>query len=158
MSSSIKLLFGLRTSETVTITVTGSPGPQAPDLRISTQGSPNDAVAPYTSGAWTATVSPGDHVVRMEAPGELWFAGEIQFALSVPATIVGYGNATAPQPMAWASASGSFADDPKYPVPPPLAAVALVEQDWLSQTLLALVPTDIKSAPPLRMLQHKTTP
>jgi hypothetical protein len=157
MSAAIKLLFGLRTSEVITVTVTGSPGPQAPDLQITTRGLPNDAVVSYASGAWTATISPGDHVVRMEVPGELWFAGGVHFALSAPATIVGYGDASSPRPTAWVSAAGAI-DDPKDPLPPPLAAsaVALADQDWLNQTLQALVPTDLKSAPPLRTLQHKT--
>jgi hypothetical protein len=132
-----KFVFGLRASEIVTLTITGQPGAQPPDLRIRTYGQANDAVIAYRDGAWTTSVTAGDHVVWMEAPDERWFDGEVRFTLSASSTIVSYGGAASPKLLAWPAVSGAVRD-PKYPGPPPLAAAPLPDQTWLGATLLAL--------------------
>lgn len=137
MSVDTKLIFGLRTSEDVTLTVTGQPGAQAPDLLIKTSGQVNDAVIPYGDGAWTATLTAGDHIVRMEAPGDSWFDGEVKFTLSSASTIVIHGAAGSPKPIGWVATAGAV-NDPKNPWPPPLAAKPLPNQVWLSETLQVL--------------------
>lgn len=135
-----KLIFGLRTSEDVTLTVTGQPGPRAPDLQIKTDGQAEDTVIGYGNGGWTAKLAAGDHVVRMTASGDSWFDGEVRFTLSSASTIVIYATRASSQPMAWLATTGvvGAVNDPKNPWPPPVAAEPLSNQTWLSQTLQAL--------------------
>jgi len=132
-----KLIFGLRTSEDVTLTVTGQPGARAPDLLIKTSGQAKDTVIAYDNGAWTAALTAGEHVVRVEASGDSWFQGEVKFTLSSASTIVIYDTAASPQPMAWLATTGAV-NDAKNPWPPPVAAEPLSNQAWLSGTLQAL--------------------
>lgn len=137
MQVDTKLIFGLRTNEDVTLTVTGQPGSRAPDLQIKTDGQAEDTVIVYGNGAWTTKLAAGDHVVRMPAPGDSWFDGEVRFTLSSASTIVIYAIRASSQPMAWLATTGAV-NDPKNPWPPPLAAVPLPDQAWLSETLQAL--------------------
>jgi hypothetical protein len=131
-----KLIFGLRTSEDVTLTVTGQPGPQAPDLLITTSGQEKDTEIAYSAGAWIAPLTAGDYVVRMEAPGDLWFESGVSFTLSAVSTIVIYDAAASPKPMGWTATTGAV--DPKDPWPPPLAAEPLPNPTWLGETLQVL--------------------
>jgi hypothetical protein len=131
-----KLIFGLRTSEDVTLTVTGQPGPQAPDLLITRSGQEKDTVIEYSDGAWIATLTSGDYVVRMEAPGDLWFESGVSFTLSAASTIVSYDAAVSSKPMGWIATTSAV--DPKNPWPPPLAAELLPNQMWLGETLQVL--------------------
>ena len=137
MTIDTKLIFGLRTSEDITLTVTGQPGAQAPDLQIKTNGQAEDTVITYGNGAWTTKLAPGDHVVRMAAARDSWFDGEVTFTLSSASTIVVYAAGASSQPMAWLATTGAV-NDPKNPWPPPVAAEPLSNQVWLSATLQAL--------------------
>lgn len=132
-----KFIFGVRTSETVTLTLTGHPGAIVPDLLIKTRGKVNDAVIGYDSGAWTATLVAGDYIVWMAVPEGGWFEGDVQFTLSTASTIVSYGDSTWSKLVAWLATSGAVRD-PKYPPPPPLAAVPLTDQAWFSESLQTL--------------------
>jgi hypothetical protein len=129
-----KLIFGLRTTEPVTLTLSGQPGPLPPDLLIKTSGQVKDTVIPYASGAWTAELAAGDHVVWLQAPGDCWFDGPVSFTLSSASTIVVH--AASSSPMAWRTTAG--VNDPKNPWPPPLAAEPLSDQTWLGQTVQEL--------------------
>jgi len=152
-----KLIFGLRTSESITLTVTGQPGGQAPDLQIKTNGQAKDTVIAYGNGAWAAQLAAGDHVVRMTASGDSWFDGEVRFTLSSASTIVIHTTGASSQPMAWLATTGAV-DDPKNPWPPPVAAEPLSNQAWLSETLQALNKelSVARTSPDLHSLPRKT--
>jgi hypothetical protein len=153
-----KLIFGLRTDEEVTLTVTGHPKEPAPDLLITTNGQAKDAVIAYDNAAWTATLPAGDHVIRME-PGERWFDGEVSFTLSATSMIVIHGDEASPKPMAWHATIGAV-NNPKNPWPPPRISEALPDQAWFSETLeyrnsqISLA----RSSPDLQSLLHHTAP
>jgi hypothetical protein len=157
MSVDTKLIFGLRTSEDVTLTVTGQPRVQAPDLQIKTNGQAKDTVIAYSNGAWTTTLTAGDHVVRMAASRDSWFDGQVRFTLSSASMIVVLATGVSPPPMAWFATTGAV-DDPKDPWPPPAAAEPLSNQAWLSETLQALNNeiSVTRTFPDLGSLPHKT--
>jgi hypothetical protein len=157
MSDYAKLIFGLRTSEEVTLTVTGQPGPRAPDLQIKTIGQAKDTVIAYGNGAWIATLTAGDHAVWMAASDDSWFDGEVRFTLSSASAIVIHATGTSPQPMAWLASTGAV-DDPKNPWPPPVAAEPLSDQAWLSGTLQDLKKglSLLRMSPDFRSLPRKT--
>jgi hypothetical protein len=151
-----KLIFGLRTDEEVTLTVTGHPKDPAPDLLITTHGQTQDAVIAYDNGAWTATLPAGDYVVRME-PGDHWFEGEVKFTLSAASMIVIHGDEASPKPMAWRDMVGAV-NNPKNPWPPPRISEALPDQAWFSETL-AYLNSQIslaRSSPDHPLLLHRT--
>lgn len=134
-----KLLFGLRTGQKITLTVTGQPVSRAPELWILASGQAEHTVIAYdrSRGNWTTTLLPGDYIVQMDAPGDSWFEGEVAFTLSAPATIFGSDAPVPAQPVAWTAAAGA-ARDPKNPSPPGLAARTVPDARWLSATLQSL--------------------
>jgi len=134
MSLDIKLIFGLRTSGPVTLIVTGPPGTPRPDLKIRTHGKPSDTVVACLDNKWTAALTAGDHVVWLEAPGSLWFAGDVTFTLSAPSLIVTYDPAGSPKPGAWTDTTGAVRD-PKNPWPPPRFAEVVSDPNWFGDTL-----------------------
>jgi hypothetical protein len=138
MSMQIKLLFGLRTSESVTLTVNAVPDEPAPDLRILSNGQTDDVIIAYANEGWRVRLVPGDHVVRIETPADSDFAG-VQFTLSPAATIIGGDVAEPSKLVAW-TAPGAV-NNPKDPRLLSCTAVPLVEESWLSQTLRSLAST-----------------
>jgi hypothetical protein len=153
-----KLIFGLRTSQVVTLKATGQPRPPAPDLLVTTSGQPDDAVIAYGEDAWTATLPPGDHIVRLETPGDSWFDGNVAFTLSAASLIVIHGDAASPKPMAWLGTNS--VSNPKNPWPAPFASEPLPNQAWFSQKLqalnAALSATPERNAPDLQSLKRET--
>jgi hypothetical protein len=152
MKTPTRLLFGVRTSGTIALTVTarGPLLPQPPDLRIRTSG--DDIAIRCNNNTWVATLDAGDHVVYMPAPGDRWFDAPLTFTLSAPAIIVAPENRSGGGPLvSWTATTGT--SDPKDPLPPPLTgspeAALLAESTWLRSTLTthgAQVSTD-RSAP-----------
>lgn len=144
MKITTKLLFGIRTSETLSLFVTAA-GPlpaQPPDLQITTGG--QQIAIPCSDGAWSATLGSGDHAVRLPAADESWFDGAVAFSLSAPATIVSRESVTSTTLVTFTTTTGSAstAKDPKNPWPPPLldkgASAPLVEPTWIGTTLATL--------------------
>jgi hypothetical protein len=88
---------------------------------------------------WVATLSDGDHVVRMPASGDSWFTDPVTFTLSASATIIILGDTTS-SPMATWTATAGTASDPKNPWPPPLPNKIDVDPgaDPLGGTLITL--------------------
>jgi len=143
----MRLIFGIRTSEPLTLSVTTS-GPlpqQPPDLRLKTQG--QDTAILCSNNTWVAPLEAGDHIVYMPAPGDSWIDAQLEFTLSAPATIVGSDGASGTL-KTWTAATG--ASDPKNPGPPPSSsAVPLPGSTWIGCTIAAMstqVP-DARSAP-----------
>jgi hypothetical protein len=142
MKIDTRLMFGIRTSGSVSllVTVDGQLPAQPPDLVISTRGQ-NDVVISCTNNTWAATLGDGEHVVRMPAPGNSWFEDPVTFSLSAPATIVIPGD-TASSPLVTWTATAGAASDPKNPWPPPLAGMLdaglLADPTWFGDTLTTL--------------------
>ena len=143
----MRLIFGIRTSEPLTLSVTtsGPLPPQPPDLRLKTQG--QDTTISCSNGAWVAPLEAGDHVVYMPAPGDHWIDARLEFTLSAPATIIGRDRASGTL-KTWTAATG--ASDPKNPGPPPISsAVPLPGSTWIGCTIAAMSTQveDARSAP-----------
>lgn len=147
----MRLIFGIRTTEAVSLIITaeGLLPQQPPDLRIKT--SEQDVPIPCRNNTWTATLAAGDHVAYMPAAGDSWFNAPLTFTLSAQATIVGREN-TSGQLLTWNATAGA-ADDPKNPWPPPLDvhvdAASLTDSTWLHSTLATMNPevSTARSAP-----------
>ena len=151
MATQTKLIFGIRTSEPVSLTLTADAplSRKPPDLLIKT--SKQEIAIPYSNNAWVTTLDAGDHIAYMPAPGDSWFETPLTFTLSTPATIVSCKGA-AKEPLAWTATVGT-ASDPKDPWPPPLDSndpAPLANPAWLGSTLTTMksqVSLD-RSAPP----------
>jgi hypothetical protein len=141
MKIATKLIFGIRTSGSVSLSVTvdGQLPAQPPEVLITTCGQ-QDAVISCSNNMWVATLAAGDHVVRMPAPGDSWFDGPVTFTLSAPARIVIPGATASSPPLTWTGTVGTA--DTKNPWPPPLAgtldADSLSDPTWLGTTLTTL--------------------
>lgn len=145
----MRLIFGIRTTEPVSLTVTtdGQLPSQPPDLRIRTDD--QDVAMRCNHNTWVADLSAGDHIAYMPAAGDSWFKAPLTFTLSAPATIVSrerIGGAL----LTW-NASAGTADDPKNPWPPPLKidTAPMSDSTWLNITLVAMSPqpTNARAAP-----------
>ncbi|HEU4727529.1 MAG TPA: hypothetical protein VFT22_06565 [Kofleriaceae bacterium] len=140
MKTIIRLIFGLRTSEPLTLSVTATgPFPEPPpDLRVSTNG--QEIAVPCNNNAWVANLAPGDQVAYLAVSDVRWFDVPFAFELSALATIVTYDQTRQP-PVIW-NGKGGNASDPKNPWPPPLAATidpaTIGDLTWLSGTLTTL--------------------
>jgi hypothetical protein len=154
-----KIIFGIRTSGAVTLTITaeGQLPQQLPDLWIKT--SEKECTVPCSNKTWVTPLGVGDYIVYMPAPGESWFDGRLTFELSAPAMIVSYINTdTAKKLQAWTVAAGTAVTvgmaDSKNPWPPPLASnvdpAPLADPVWLGSTLATMAEqvTITRSAPP----------
>jgi len=154
-----KLLFGLRTNQQVTLTVVGQPGSQAPELWILSRGQQTYTVIAYDRdhGHWATALAAGDHIVRMDAPGDSWFAGEVTFTLGTEQTIVVCDDKAMWQPVSWVAANG-VVNDPKYPSPPLRAASQVTGSDWLPGTLKPLYEqlASRRGAPDLRAIPARS--
>jgi hypothetical protein len=136
-----KLLFGIRTSETISLVITavGTLPAQPPDLQITTGG--QEIAIPCSDGAWTATLGSGDHTVRLPGLDDSSFEGAVAFTLGAPATIVSRESITSTTLVTFTAGEASTAKDPKNPWPPPLskgASTPLVEPTWIGTTLTTL--------------------
>jgi len=144
----MRLLFGIRTSEPLTLSVTASGPlpPQPPDLQLKTQG--QDTTIDCNNGTWVAPLEAGDHVVYMPAPGDGWIDARLEFTLSAPATIVSSDGASGTL-KTWTAATG--ASDPKNPGPPPISSAVPLPPDstWIGRTIVAMSTqvSDARSAP-----------
>lgn len=118
MTTSTRLMFGIRTSEAVSLTITaeGQLPPQPPALRIKT--GEQDLEIQCSNNAWVVALGAGEHIAYMPAPGDRWFEGQLTFTLSAPVTIVSYKDATRAQLVSWIDNSGILKDS-KNPWPPP---------------------------------------
>ena len=138
MKTPTRLLFGVRATGTVSLTITASRQLplQVPDLRICTSG--HDIAIPCSDSAWVATLEPGDHVVHLPAPNDDSLDGPLTFTLSAPATIVAAADPSGAPLVSWTATTGT-SSDPKNPVPPPainsLDLAQLADSTWLRSTL-----------------------
>jgi hypothetical protein len=136
-----KLLFGIRTSQTLSLVVTaaGTLPAQLPDLQITSAG--QERAIRWSGNDWTVTLASGEHTVRLTADGDRWFDGAVTFTLSAPATIVSRASRTGPL-VTFTETTGTAtpAEDPKNPWPPPrkAASTPLVEPTWIGTTLTTL--------------------
>ena len=133
-----RLLFGVRTTGTVSLTITasGQLPPQVPDLRICTSG--QDVAIPCSNSTWVATLDAGDHVVHLPVPNDDSLDGPLTFALSAPATIVAAADPSGAPLVSWTATIGT-SSDPKNPLPPPatgsLDIAQLSDSIWLVSRL-----------------------
>lgn len=138
MKTPTRLLFGVRTTGSVSLTLTasGQLPPQVPALRICTRG--QDVAIPCSHSTWVATLDAGDHVVHLPAPSDDSLAGPLTFTLSTPAIIVAAANVSGAPLVSWTATTGT-SSDPKNPLPPPaigsLDAAQLSDATWLLGTL-----------------------
>lgn len=138
MQTPTRLLFGVRTTGTVSLTITasGQLPPEVPDLRICTSG--KDIAIPCSNNGWIATLEAGDHVVHLPATSDKSLDGPLTIALGAPATLVAWETPDSALLVSWTFAIGA-SSDPKNPWPPPVsaspAATALAESTWLIDTL-----------------------
>lgn len=139
MKTPTRLLFGVRTTGTISLTLTasGQLPPQVPDLRICTSG--KDVAIPCSNGTWIATLDAGDHVVHLPAPSDDSLDGPLTFTLSAPATIVAAPDRSGAPLVSWTTATGTASSDPKNPWPPPVASALdlalLADSTWLGSAL-----------------------
>jgi hypothetical protein len=118
MKKSARLLFGVRASAEVTLTVVvrGAPPPQPLELQICTSGGADRAV--HSSGTtWTTTLAPSEHTVFLPIPNDVRLEDSLSVSISEPVRIVvlaGQAGALA----SWITDVGISAD-PKNPWPPP---------------------------------------
>ncbi|HEX4419563.1 MAG TPA: hypothetical protein VH165_16735 [Kofleriaceae bacterium] len=151
----MKLLFGIRTSGAVSLSVTTQaqlPDPP-PSLMIKTAKSTQDTAVSCSNQTWATTLVPGDYVIYMPALGDSWFNGPVSFALGAPVTIVGLSSSQAPE--AWTAATGTVdanPEDTKNPLPPPstnVESALLFDATWLTSTLIQIQmnPSPDRSAP-----------
>jgi len=142
MKTDPRFIFGIRTNEAVSLSITAD-GPlpqQPPDLRIKT--SEQDITIPCSSNAWCATLDAGDYIAYVLAPDDSRFDVRLTFTLSTPATIVSStGTGTTKVLRTWTATGGT--NDSKNPWPPPLDGNAditsLPNSTWLSSTLTAMM-------------------
>jgi hypothetical protein len=139
MKTPTRLLFGVRTTGTVSLTITasGQLPPQVPDLRICTSG--QDVAIPCSNSTWVATLDAGDHVVHLPAPNDNSLDGPLTVTLSTPATIVAAANPSGAPLVSWTATIGT-SSDPKNPLPPPAGSLdiaLLADSTWLRSTLTA---------------------
>jgi hypothetical protein len=135
MKTPTRLLFGVRTTGTVSLTIaaSGQLPPQVPDLRICTSG--QDVAVPCSNGTWVAILDAGDHVVHLPASSDNSLDGPLTFTLSAPATIVAAADPSGAPLVSWTTTIGATSSDPKNPWPPPatgsLDIALLADSTWL---------------------------
>jgi hypothetical protein len=141
MKTPMRLLFGIRTTGTVSLSITAN-GPlpsQPPDLRIKT--SEQDIGIACSNNTWVASLDAGDHIVYMPASGDCWFEAPLAFTVSAPATLIAPANPSGAPLVSWAGTAGTTSD-PKNPWPPPLVgnldAALLAESTWLCNALMTV--------------------
>lgn len=138
MKTPTRLLFGVRTTGTVSLTITasGELPPQVPDLRICTSG--QHVAIPCSNSTWVAILDAGDYVVHLPAPSDDSLDGPLSFTLSTPATIVAAANSSGAPLVSWTATIGT-SSDPKNPLPPPatgsLDIAQLSDSTWLVSRL-----------------------
>ena len=141
----MKLIFGIRTGGTVSLSVTaqGQLPDQPPSLMIKSEA--QETPVSCSNNIWA------DYVVYMPAPGDSWFKNSLSFAFSAPVTIVSLSSSQAPQ--AWTATTGTVgasADDAKNPLPPPtdnVEIVPLLDAPWLTSTLVQMTQSVNRTAP-----------
>ena len=145
----MKLIFGVRTGGTVSLSVTaqGQLPDQPPSLMIKSDA--KETTVSCSNNTWTATLDAGDHVVYMPAPGDSWFEDSLSFALSTPVTIVSLSSSQSPQ--AWTAATGTVGaspNDAKNPLPPPGdKSFPPLDATWLTSMLVQMTPSPNRTAP-----------
>ena len=139
----MKLLFGIRTGGTVSLSVTaqGQLPDQPPFLMVKSDA--QEIAVSCNNNTWTATLDAGDYVVYMPASGDSWFKNSVSFALSAPVTIISLSSSQSPQ--AWTATTGTVGaspNDAKNPLPPPSKeSVSPLDAMWLTSTLLQMTPS-----------------
>jgi hypothetical protein len=148
----MKLIFGIRTTGTVSLSVTaqGQLPDQPPSLMIKSEAreTPETPVS-CSNNTWTTTLAAGDYVVYIPASGDSWFKNSLSFALSAPVTIVSLSSSQSPQ--AWTATMGTIGASPfdaKNPLPPPDdASVPPPDATWLTSTLGQMTSAPNRTAP-----------
>lgn len=130
----MQLLFGIRASGDVTLTVTatGALPIKLPDLRIKTAG--QDVAFSFSSRTCVANLVAGDSIVYVPGQGDDCLLAPLTFTLSAPATIITAASADE-SPISWTATTG--ASDVKNPWPPPDSAqtTPLADAGWIGSTL-----------------------
>ena len=139
MKTPTRLLFGVRTTSSVSLTLTASAplSAQVPDLCVRTSGQ-TSAIA-CCNNSWVATLDAGDHVVHLPAPSDGSLDGPLTLTLSAPAILVGPANASGTPLVSWPATVIATSSDPKDPLPPPATGTLdlslLADSAWLHSTL-----------------------
>jgi hypothetical protein len=135
----MQLLFGIRASGNVTLTVTatGDLSTQPPDLRIKT--AVKDIAIEFSNGTWVASVAAGDSIVYVPDQGDSCVVAPLAFTLSAPVTIIAVASADKSL-ISWTAKTGATigATDVKDPWPPPGSAQTTPLADpagWIGSTL-----------------------
>jgi hypothetical protein len=134
----MQLLFGIRASGdlTLTVTATGDLPAQLPDLRIQTAG--EDIPFAFSSGSWVASVGAGDSIVCLPDQDDSCLVAPLAFTLSAPATIIVVASADKSL-ISWTATTGATigTKDVKNPWPPPSSAqtTPLANPGWIGSTL-----------------------
>ena len=141
MANLTRLIFGIRTSQTTELVVTGGPASTTLPLWITTRDGPGKISVLREQGTWTAHLPQGDHVVRIEAPKpDDWFEEHLNFTVSRGAVIVSTPKAQPDLLVYWSvMAEEGGGSDPKDPWPPPRQTTQLTLDDdqWFTDTLHA---------------------
>jgi hypothetical protein len=144
MTVQCKLIIGIRTSTSTTLTVTSTPGDPAPDLLVMTRGEETVAQVPFADGTWTTKLEAGDHIIRLELPDDsmAWFTAVMHVEVDHESIFVYHGPEGSETPhatVAWAATSVSAGKyDSKDPWPPPGTAVEFSDSTWFAGTLHTL--------------------
>jgi hypothetical protein len=141
MSKDYKLIYGVRTSGTVTLTVNGSPTANPPALHVRTLGG-TEATIPYANTRWSATLQAGDHVIWMTPSNDTWFDGEVVISSNPESQFIGCHKSEGCA-KTW-RATSFVVEDPKDPgSPPTIAATAaasnLPTSAWITDTMRQLI-------------------
>jgi hypothetical protein len=145
----MKLLFGIRTVGTVSLSVTaqGQLPNQPPFLMIKSDA--QERAVSCSNNTWTAKLDAGDYVVYMPASGDSWFENSVSFATSAPVTIISLSSSQSPQ--AWTATTGTIGaspNDAKNPLPPPSqASLPPLDATWLTSTLVEMTASPNRTAP-----------
>lgn len=133
----MQLIFGIRTTGTVTLTVTatGALPAQPPELRIKTAG--EETVVTCTGSSWVANVTAGDSIVYIPDQGDRCLSAALAFTLSTPATIITVAS-PGTSPVSWTASAGAGSNNVKDPWPPPplsIQVAPLTDPGWIGSTL-----------------------
>ena len=138
MKTPTRLLFGVRTTGSVSLTLTpsGQLSSQAPELCVRTSGQ-TSAIA-CCNNSWVAILDAGDHIIHLPAPSDRSLDAPLTFTFSAPTTLVAPADSSGTRLVSWTAATGA-SSDPKDPLPPPLTGgidlSLLPDSTWLHSTL-----------------------
>jgi hypothetical protein len=136
MSSEVKLICGIETSQSTVVNITAGIEHDAPQLSVITRNGCTVPVS-YVDDKWTTTLAAGQHILVIKVNTEdEWFEDEPQFELSQNAKIVIHlsSSNSVEYTQVWQADTG-VASDPKDPWPPPGTPVSMSDKTWFASVL-----------------------